>query len=46
MWAPTFGADWADEGKRDLLLELVRTVEEEEAIVAGGAHFLGIAQLH
>ena len=44
MWMKNFEADWQDETRRSLLLELLRTVENEPAIVATGSHFLGIGR--
>jgi 2-polyprenyl-3-methyl-5-hydroxy-6-metoxy-1,4-benzoquinol methylase len=42
MWMKNFDSDWQDERRRSLLLEFLRTVETEPAIVATGSHFLGI----
>ncbi|MEQ4207002.1 class I SAM-dependent methyltransferase [Actinopolymorpha sp. B9G3] len=43
MWTGSFDADWADAGKRALILEFLRTTEEEPTIIGSGSHFLGIA---
>jgi len=43
-WMRNFEADWQDEGRRSLLLEFLRTVENEPAMVATGSHFLGIGR--
>ncbi len=42
MWTKGFENDWQDPARRELILEFVRTTEEEPAIVATGSHFLGI----
>ena len=42
MWTKNFESDWQDESRRPLLLEFLRTVENEPAIVAMGSHFMGI----
>jgi ubiquinone/menaquinone biosynthesis C-methylase UbiE len=44
MWMKNFEADWQNEETRSLMLELLRSVENEPAIVATGAHFLGIGR--
>ncbi len=44
MWMKNFEADWQDQTRRSLLLELLRTVENEPAIVATGSHFVGIGR--
>jgi ubiquinone/menaquinone biosynthesis C-methylase UbiE len=44
MWMKNFESDWQDERRRSLLLEFLRTVETEPAIVATGSHFLGIGR--
>jgi hypothetical protein len=44
MWMKNFESDWQDERRRSLLLEFLRTVETEPAMVATGSHFLGIGR--
>ena len=44
MWMKNFEADWQNEKTRSLMLELLRSVENEPAIVATGADFLGIGR--
>jgi ubiquinone/menaquinone biosynthesis C-methylase UbiE len=44
MWMKNFEADWQNEKTRSFLLELLRSVENEPAIVATGSHFLGIGR--
>jgi ubiquinone/menaquinone biosynthesis C-methylase UbiE len=44
MWMKDFDVDWRDADRRSLLLEFLRSVDEEPAIVATGSHFLGIGR--
>jgi hypothetical protein len=44
LWMKSFDADWQDASKQKLLLEFLNAIEEEPAIVATGAHFLGIGR--
>jgi hypothetical protein len=39
-----FGTHWDDAKKRELLLELLRTVEEETALMGATAHMIGIGR--
>jgi ubiquinone/menaquinone biosynthesis C-methylase UbiE len=44
MWMPGFAASWASPDKREVILELIRTTENEISLAATGSHFLGIAR--
>jgi ubiquinone/menaquinone biosynthesis C-methylase UbiE len=44
MWTRGFDANWADPVKRELILDLIRTTENEVSIAASGSHFLGIGR--
>jgi hypothetical protein len=43
LWTGTFAADWADPARRALMLDLLRSVEEDHTMAGAGAHFLGVA---
>jgi ubiquinone/menaquinone biosynthesis C-methylase UbiE len=40
----SFGKHWGDAAKRALLLEFLRTVEEERALMGASAHLIGIGR--
>lgn len=44
MWMRNFETDWQNEARRALLLEFLRAVEIEPAMVATGSHFLGLGR--